>query len=410
MSLYKEIFSKDKLTRQELAEAVGSLHNQHNHFLFNVVMRTGKSLLFTTLCNNWLSEYLGNKKILILTNSEATNKQWQENLEKYNPHLVDKVDIYCYHSLHKLDREGYFIIGLDEYELSRSEKRESQIHEFIPEHWIAMSGTLGFEDKQSFRLLTSNKFFEIKVDLAQAVQWGILPQPKVYAVPLEFNNTNRYLVYQKGKDKTKDNVVVPYNERWNIMKDRSINKLIQCTELEYNSLLEEDYNFASAQFTRVSSQVNKTKWLMAGNKRKMFYGSIKPQHFKKLFKQLPENARCLIFCVDTAQADLLNEEFAVHSNRPGSLSLVEEFNNKHINKLFTVRQLDRGVDFVDVDYVIIIQLAGKAGSPTQQMGRSLLSTAPKIITFYYPGTQDEKYLQNFLEQFNPEWIIKKKLS
>lgn len=410
MNQYKEIFTKDKLTRQELADAVGSLYNEHSHFLFNVVMRTGKSLLFTTLCNNWLSKYKGDKKILILTNSEATNNQWKENLEKYNPQLIDKVDIYCYHSLHKLGRNDYFIIGLDEYELSRSLKRESQIHEFNTDHWVAMSGTLGFEDKQAFRLLTSNKFFEVKVDLDQAVRWGILPQPRVYVVPLEFDDSRRYLVYQKGKDKNKDNVVTTYPDRWEVLRDRSVNKLIQCTELEYHLLLEEDYNFASAQFTRASSQINKTKWLMAGNKRKMFYGSIKPAHFKKLFKQLPEGSRSLIFCVDTAQADLLNEQYAVHSNKPGSLSLVEQFNNKEIDKLFTVRQLDRGVDFVDVDYVIIIQLSGKTGSPTQQMGRSLLSTAPKIITFYYPGTQDEKYLNNFLEQFNQEWIVKKKLN
>jgi hypothetical protein len=88
---YKEIFTKDKLTRQERADAVGSLYNEYDHFLFNVVMRTGKSLLFTTLCNNWLAEYKGDKKILILTNSEATNNQWKENLEKYNPQLIDRL-------------------------------------------------------------------------------------------------------------------------------------------------------------------------------------------------------------------------------------------------------------------------------------------------------------------------------
>jgi superfamily II DNA or RNA helicase len=173
--------------------------------------------------------------------------------------------------------------------------------------------------------------------------------------------------------------------------------------------MESDYKYAKEVYENDKSHVNRTRWLVKGNERKSFYGRIKPQHFHKLFKQLPEGSRSLIFCVDTAQADLLNEEFAVHSNKPGSLGLVEQFNNKEINKLFTVRQLDRGIDFVDVDYVIIIQLSGKTGSPTQQMGRSLLSTAPKIITFYYPGTQDEKYLQNFLEQFNPQWVVKKKL-
>ena len=399
----KHLYEKDKVSREELAQAVAALSDQYNHFLFDVVMRTGKSMLFTELCKKWEG------KILILSAAESTNKQWKENLEKYNSQLVDRVDIYCYHSLHKLDRNAYDIIGLDEYELSRSEKRSSQIFEFNPKHWVAMSGTLSFEDRQEFRLLTNNKFYNVKVDLSQAVKWGILPQPKVYAVKLEFDNTKRYLLYHKGKDKKKRNDIVSFENRWESIKDSSVNTLIQCTEQEYNELLEADYQYAKSLYEQRSTEAFRLRWLKKGNERKQFYGSIKPKHFRKLFSQLPEDARCLIFCVDIKQADLLNEEFSVHSQKAGSLDLVEEFNNKNISKLFTIRMLDRGVDFVDVDYVIIIQQSGKQNSPMQQMGRSLLSVAPKIITFYYPGTQDEKYVQNFLSNFEPEWVVYKTL-
>jgi len=399
----KHLYEKEKVTREELAYEVGKLADQYQHFLFDVVMRTGKSMLFTELCKKWEG------KILILSAADSTNKQWRENLEKYNPQLLERVDIYCYHSLHKLDRNAYSIIGLDEYELSRSDRRSSQIFEFTPVHWVAMSGTLSFEDRQEFRLLTNNKFYNVKVDLTQAVKWGILPQPKVYAIKLEMDNTKRYLLYHKGKDKSKRNEIVTFDNRWESIKNTEVNTLIQCTEQEYNELLEQDYGFFKGLYDRNPTYAFKLKWLKKGNERKQFYGSLKPQHFKKLYSQLPKDSRCLIFCVDTKQADFINKEFAVHSNRPGSLDLVEEFNSKRINVIATVKMLDRGVDFFDVDYVIIIQQSGKQNSPLQQMGRSLLSVAPKIITFYYPGTQDEKYVQGFLRNFEDSWVIHKKL-
>ena len=39
----------------------------------------------------------------------------------------------------------------------------------------------------------------------------------------------------------------------------------------------------------------------------------------------------------------------------------------------------------------------------------MLSDIPKIIVMYYPQTQDEQYVNRFLDQFKKEWIIKKTL-
>ena len=105
----------------------------------------------------------------------------------------------------------------------------------------------------------------------------------------------------------------------------------------------------------------------------------------------------------------MNKEFSVHSNKPGSLELVEAFNKKEIPYLFSVSQLSRGVDFKDVDYLVILQSSMKQGTQVQKFARSGLSVAPKTILFYYPNTQDEKYINEFLKQFKQEWIIKKKL-
>ena len=106
---------------------------------------------------------------------------------------------------------------------------------------------------------------------------------------------------------------------------------------------------------------------------------------------------------------LLNSEFAVHSKSENDLSLVDRFNFGEVNIIASVGMLERGVDFLNVDYLIIVQSSGSQVSQLQKTGRSYLSLAPKIIVIYYPNTQDEKYVQEFLKQFKPEWIIHKTL-
>lgn len=420
---YTQIFEQDSLTREQLAKAVSNLADKYKHFLLDIAPRVGKSFLAIEILKKW-----DFNKVLILSGANSTNNQWIENIKEYNPDLLDKIDIYCYQSLHKIPRDVYDVIFLDEWDSGNTEKRLEQLDQFEPNHWIAMSGTLEELDIDNFRGLTISKFFHVQVTFEQAVKWGILPQPKIFAVRLSLDNTKRYLIYHKGKDKKKKNNIVPYNERWSAFKDKSRNALIQCTEHEYHLLIteeferwksyEEEFNLPIEERSETitflqekgfNQSTCRDKKMRIGNERKKFFADIKNRHFKKLFSQLPQGSRCLVFCNDTKQADLLNEEFAVHSNKPDSIELVEKFNNGEIDKLFSVKMLERGQNFNKVDYLIIIQSSMKQGGQLQRFARSGLSLSPKTIVMYYPQTQDEKYVKEFLKQFKDEWIIHKQL-
>jgi superfamily II DNA or RNA helicase len=407
------------MTRFEYAQSL--VEKDYKHFLLDLVPRFGKSLVSIELVKKWNPE-----RILILSGATSTNNQWLENIEKYNPTLLDKVDVLCYQSAHKIE-DVYDCILLDEMD-TVTQKRFGFISELNPKHWIGMSGTLEDEDIEYFRILVKGKFYHAKVTFNQAVEWGILPEPKIYAVALTMDNTKRYLVYHNSNDKKKKNVVVPYNERWNYLKDKTKNVLIQCTEVEYHELIcqnferwkgyEDEFNLPyeerskTIQFMQTKGFNQSTcrdKKMRVGNDRKKFFADIKNRWFKKLFSQLPKDSRALVFCNDTKQADFLNEEFSVHSNKPGSLELVEEFNKGNIPYIFSNKMLDRGVDFLSVDYLVIIQSSMKQGGQIQKFARSGLSTAPKTILMYYPNTQDEKYVNEFLKGFKQEWIIRKSL-
>jgi superfamily II DNA or RNA helicase len=408
------------MTRFEYAESL--VEKSYEHFLLDLVPRFGKSICAIELVKKWNPE-----RILILSGATSTNNQWLENIEKYNPHLLDRIDVKCYQYVHKVE-DVYDCILLDEMD-TLTQGRFEHIRELSPKHWIGMSGTLEPDDIEYFRILTKGKFYHAKVDFNQAVEWGILPEPKIYVVNLEMDNTKRYLVYHNSSDKKKKNVVVPYPERWNYLKDKTKNVLIQCTEVEYYEMIcqnferwksyEDEFNLPYEERSETikflqtkgfNQSTCRDKKMRVGNDRKKFFADIKNRWFKKLFSQLPKDSRVLVFCNDTKQADFLNEEFSVHSNKPGSLELVEEFNKKEIPYLFSVGQLSRGVDFLNVDYLVIIQSSMKQGGQVQKFARSGLSIAPKTILMSYPGTQDEKYVNEFLKQFKQEWIIKKNLT
>lgn len=417
---YSELFLQESVSRSELSDAICSNIDGHNHFLLDVFQRVGKSIFSTELCKRWKTH-----NILILCPNHFVLGQWDKNLAQYNPELIPQVDLYCYHSLHKIDESKYPIVLLDELHLV-TDKRMEELRRFIPfvDHWVGMSGTLGIEDRNRFRELTKNKFFHAKVDLQQAVKWGILPEPKIFCVPLSMKDDKAYMLYTKGKDKKKKNDIVPFNQRWISLKDKKTNTLIQCTEVQYYHLIENEYGYwdgilnefdlppkdQSDLFKSLTEKgLTKTTCnnarMKKGLERKKFFASLKIQHLKKLLGELNwKEKRIIVFCQDIKQAELINETLSIHSKKDDPLSMVTDFNEGRTSLITCVNLLDMGIDLDNVDYTIILQLSGSDVQSSQKFARGMLSAVPKTVCFYYPGTQDEKYLKNFLTNFNPEWI------
>ncbi len=398
-----QVFKKDVVSRIEIAEEIAS--KDFRNLLLNAAPRTGKSVIATALINKWKKE---GGKVLILSNSTNTNSQWKQNIKEYNPHLLPDVELACYQSIHKIE-DKYDIIVCDEWETALSNKRYLGLMNFNPKHWIAMSGSMDQWDELEFRKLVKNDLEYVKISIEQVVKWGIIEQPKFFKVPIVMDDSKRVLLYVKSKDKAKKNKVVLFPDRKQYWWDNNINLQVQCTEKEYWGIVEAEYKYWKSKW-----EENKEQWALGVYQRKglamkKFFASIKPRHFRTLFSQLPKDSRCLVFCIDTAQADLLNEQFAVHSNKKGSRSLVYQFRDKEIPYLFSVGFLNRGQDFDHVDYIIIIQTSSSNKENQQQIGRIFLSKSPKIILMYYPGTDDERNVNQLLSNYPQDWVKTKTL-
>lgn len=382
------------MTKDELIERY--LNSNKDHFLFEWTTRLGKSQMTAALLNKW-----GNRTLILCPNNNVV-AQWRENIKTYNPHL--DCDIICYQSLHKA-KNIYQNIVLDEMH-TLTDPRFQKLVLFTPKHWIGLSATLDINYRNYFRTLSKNSFHHSVIDLPLAVEKGLLPKPEIVCVQIELDNTNPYTIYQKGKDKSKKNVVVSYKDRMPYMYKRDTNVSIKCTEQEHYNLLTEQYDYSKSMFDSNRGDDNaRRRMLMAALKRKNFLADIKTRWVKKLMvKAGLEDKRVLIFASNVEQAEMLYDQYSVHYKSSNPKELIDMFNEKKIPILVSVNMLDMGVDIHAIDACIIIQMNNRQSSPVQRTGRSLLSNTPKIYTLMYRDTRDVEYVNKYLDNYPREWI------
>lgn len=381
--------SKDKLIETYL-------NANKDHYLFEWTTRLGKSQMTTTLLNKW-----GGKTLILCPNNNVV-LQWQENIAKYNAHL--DCDVICYQSVHKAENI-YTTVVLDEMH-TLTDARFQKVNKLKPKHWVGLSATLDINYRNYFRILSRNSFLHSVIDLPAAVEKGLLPKPNIVCVQIELDNVNPYTVYQKGKDKSKQNVVVSYKDRMQHIYSRDKNVSIKCTEQEHYNLLTEHYDYSKSAYDNNRSDDNaRRRMLMAALKRKNFLADIKTRWVKKLIvKAGLEDKRVLIFASNIEQAEMLYEQYSIHYKSSNPKELIDKFNNKEIPILVSVNMLDMGVDIHSIDACIIIQMNNRQSSPVQRTGRSLLSNTPKIYTLMYKNTRDVEYVNKYLDNYPREWV------
>lgn len=385
----KELENRTNITRDDLQELCKEIDSQF--ILLEWATRTGKMLAGLNCAR-------GNT--LIVTPTHLINSMWQEKCSHKT---------ICYASLHK-ELNEYDTVVLDEAQHC-SPRIIGLLDAWLINNpklrLVLLSATIPYEVKLWWKKL---KGFEWKIDLQQAVDWGIIPAPQIVCVGLSLRNDKRYLLYHKGRDKKKQNLVVQYKtkEFWDNIRRKDVNLQVQVTEVEWNEMIENDIKYwkeLSESPGKIPAQVISNKINSLGNERKKQFSTLKNRYIRKITNHFKlEDKRVIYFCNDISQADWLDHNYSVHSKKKGSESLVEDFNEGKISKLVGIRCLDEGISVYNVDAAVIIQTSGSMIQNVQRTGRSLLSTTPLIIILYYKETRDQEYVEKFVLQFNSDYI------
>lgn len=125
----------------------------------------------------------------------------------------------------------------------------------------------------------------------------------------------------------------------------------------------------------------------------------------RCLRQITEGKRTLVFCGSIAQCEELLGDQVYHS-KSGS-DAYNRFNRKEISVLGVVNAANEGLNIVDLDQALVIQVDSNQRNLVQRVGRTLrLREGHKAIVYILcvQGTADERWLNKSLEGFDKSKI------
>lgn len=304
-------------------------------------------------------------------------KNWREEFRKFN-FDSSSVDIACYASLHKYVNTDWDLIVFDEVPHTNTGLKKEYLSTITATHILALGAVLSYDEISALFELYG-QFHINTVTLEQAIQWGILPEPEIYVVHLQMNNTNK-------------------NHWWN-------GKKLTDKEL-YDSVSEQITNLNKALDSGEATPSMYSRMLRLGAMRKRHLGLCKEEAIRRICNGLDsKNRRYLCFCSSIDQTKRLCREHSYTSKTEAGQNLLEKFNNHEIDSLFVVAKLIEGQNLYDIECGVIGQIGGKERITVQQAGRIMRSKKPRIYIPIFDGTKDDSFLYTVTSNI-PEKYIK----
>ena len=316
-------------------------------------------------------------------------------------------DVYCVEvpsHMIVVRSEGYsFIAGNCHHAFS--EKRMTMLEEMPknPNQYVYLLSATLSDDKTSKIEEIFGKFTISTVTLKDAIKEDILPDPKVYVIGMELDDTKHNQKIQIGKN---PKAVSMKWEESQAYRNKRQDCIIWATEkqkyIHYNNELE----YWKKRWELSKNTFHQNLWKNVGSQRKRYLGELKTPIVKRLLQIFPRKKRFVCFCATVAQSMELSKENTISSKRSSKYNqlIINAFNAKTINQIYAVGMITEGMNLTDIETGIIVQLDGKERLFLQKVGRSLRAEDPVVFIFYYKGTQDEVYLKNALENIDEKFI------
>lgn len=394
------------MTKQALQDEAVQLALSYKNLLLSWCTGCGKTFGFIQA-----QEALKSKKTLIVVAEIAHIQGWKDEYYKHRKeYLLKSTTIICYASLHKQVHESYDLICLDEAHRV-TDTRADYLRTIEVSNVIALTATIGWDNLDILKGIWG-RFYEFKVTLEQAIEWGIIPEPAIHLIPMKLDNLQRTEIVQFSRGKRTQLATCQYPTRWEYLTNKkkypNLHLEIRCTPLEKYEYLSSQMNYLLRKYQNSMSEFDKIQWLRVGSDRKRFLTSLKTDVAHKYVLDLfKKKKRFICFCGSIDQANILGGKNVLHSKTNNPQCVIDDFNSKKINSLFVVNMLQEGANLVDIDAGVIVQLDSIERSFIQKTGRTLRSKYhPEVYIPYFENTRDEEYVRNSIQDINPEYINK----
>lgn len=406
------------MTKDEVQKEAVELMKEHSKVILQWCTGLGKSKAAIEIVKHLFYEYLiletrqgTSFKVLLIVAETAHKKNWKDEFVKWKveDYIWDKmITVDTYASLKNHRHEHYDLIILDEGHHSGSDLRLDILEDITCDNVLVLSATLPqstiYELDRIF-----GKFVSFKISMKQAIEWGLLAKPKVFLIPMKLDNIyqTQTIVEERGKALGRVTIKTEKKNMWTYLKDKfhypNLRLEMPCTEREKYDWYVSKVEYWKRMYMRTRNIGIKNKWLQFGSTRKRYLGDLKSPQALALLGKL-QDKRLVCFCSSITQAEELGGENAIHSEKKGSLEIINSFNEKRINSLFAVGMIQEGQNLTDIEAGIIVQLDGQERAFIQKTGRAMRADEPEIYILYYEGTRDEEYLEKALEGIDPEYV------
>lgn len=315
--------------------------------------------------------------ILILVSKTVHKQTWRDEIKKWGGIKSDSITIECYDSLKKYKSRTFDVIIADEAQhLSENRLNTlSTIH--INEAFIGLSATI----KKSMRDLftTYYKASIIKCNIKEAIADEVLPEPTVYLLPIELENTKlKYKLNLFGRETT-------------------------LTQRGYYNKMSDKIEWYKNKYMDTRNERLKTLWLSEAGKRLKWCSEQKESIVLELLNKF-KKFRTLTFCNNIDQSKRLGEH-NINSKNKDSVKNFDMFNDGLIDHITSVNILNESVNLLNCRIGIFCNLNSSEIITKQRCGRLLRHKSPVIIIPYLKGTREEELVTKMMLDFNEDYII-----
>lgn len=339
--------------------------------------------------------------LLVSPTERLRDRNWPDEFDKWNilPLFVSHIKSICFASLKKEVGKKYKLVILDEIhrltEMSAKafkETGEDVLTEFLADNLsdavLGLTATVPDHqrDPEKYRIIAQVAPVVFTYSLDQGVEDNMIADYEIRVIVSELEDKVKTIA---AGTKAKPFMVT------------------EAKQYEYMDKQIIRYRAAAYGATDAKEAEKLTKQMdLATYARNRFLYNLptKSKLAKSCLKHMMGNKRTLVFCGSIAQCDELLAPNVFHSKsgKAGQLAF-DAFNKKEISVLGVVNAANEGINFVDLDQLLIIQIDSNPRNLVQRIGRGLrIREGHKAIIYILviKDTADESWLEKALDAFD----------
>ena len=338
-------------------------------------------------------------KVLVVVPKIVLKKGFMVEVEKWWKDCPLNFTLITYRSLHKFTGIWDAVVYDEAHHLTP--RCREVLKDIQANSSILLSATVPTSLKEALRRLFNNLgCYERTVK--EAIDNGVLPDPSVYLLPLELDNT----IYSETIIKNpacKRIIDTNWQYRWNyIGKVKDAKIIIHCTKRQFMIDLDSQIEWWKKRYMTSRNNAAKNKWLKLCGDRLKILSNWRTDNSAAILKHF-KNYRTLTFCNSIEQTEALGK-YCINSKNKMFKEILDRFNEGRIKHITACSMLDEGVNLASCRIGVYAVLNSSDRLIKQKLGRLLRHEHPVLIVPYYKGTREEELVQTMLLDYNPDLV------